>query len=306
MLENILELYFKLIATVSIGFLLGRWLPNTALNRLGKFLFWIGVPIGIVAFLRKADLSGAIWIAPAVAYGAMLLGAFFAWLGIKLQSYFTSTVPLPPTQGSLIISAMAGNTGFLGYPIALAVYGTQYFAWGLFYDLLGSLFVTWGFGSVIAARFGGSATNFWQISKVILINPALWSFGFGLLFRQVEIPFSVEFVLDKLGWSGVGLSLILIGMRLSKLTSWHNLPQAGISIAIKMLLIPLVFGITFRFLGLTGTSAKVILLQTAMPPAFSTLIIAEIFNLDSDLAVTTVAAGTLLLLLTLPMWLLVF
>ncbi|MGB3755063.1 MAG: AEC family transporter [Rivularia sp. (in: cyanobacteria)] len=306
MLENILELYFKLIATVLIGFLLGRWLPNTALNRLGKFLFWIGVPIGIVAFLRKADLSGAIWIAPAVAYAAMLLGAFFAIVGIKLQSYFTNTVLSPPTQGSLIISAMAGNTGFLGYPITLALYGTQYFAWGLFYDLLGSLFVTWGFGSIIAARFGGSATNFWQISKVILINPALWSFGFGLLFRQVEISPSAEFVLDKLGWSGVGLSLILIGMRLSKLTSWHNLPASGISVAIKMLLIPLVFGITFRFLGLTGTSAKVILLQTAMPPAFSTLIIAEIFNLDSDLAVTTVAAGTLLLLLTLPMWLLVF
>ena len=306
MLENILELYFKLIATVSIGFLLGRWLPNTALSRLGKFLFWIGVPIAIFAFLRKTDLSGAIWIAPAVAYAAMLLGAFFAIVGIKLQSYFTSTVLLPPTQGSLIISAMAGNTGFLGYPITLAVHGTQYFAWGLFYDLLGSLFVTWGFGAVIAARFGGSATNFWQISKVILINPALWSFGFGLLFRQVEIPPSAEFVFDKLGWSAVGLSLILMGMRLSKLNSWQNLPASGISIAIKMLLVPLILGIIFRLVGLTGTSAKVILLQTAMPPAFSTLIIAENFNLDSDLAVTTVAAGTIILLLTLPIWLLVF
>jgi predicted permease len=305
-LENILELYFGLIATVFIGFLLGRWLPNTAVNRLGKFLFWIGVPLGIVAFLRKADLSGAIWIAPAVAYAAMLLGAFFAIVGIKLQSYFTSTVPLPPTQGSLIISAMAGNTGFLGYPITLAVYGTQYFAWGLFYDLLGSLFVTWGFGAVIAARFGGSATNFWPLCKVILINPALWSFGFGLLFRQVEIPQLAESVLGKLGWMGVGLSLILMGMRLSKLNSWHNLPASGISIAIKMLLIPLIFGIAFRFLGFTGTSAKVILLQTAMPPAFSTLIIAEIFNLDSDLAVTTIAAGTLMLLVTLPIWLWLF
>ena len=228
------------------------------------------------------------------------------WLAIKLQSYFTNTVLSPPTQGSLIILAMAGNTGFLGYPITLAVYGTQYFAWGLFYDLLGSLFVTWGFGSAIAARFGGKATNFWPLCKVILINPALWSFGFGLLFRQVEIPPSAEFVLGNFGWSAVALSLILMGMRLSKLNSWHNLPQAGISIAIKMLLIPLIFGITFRFLGLTDTSAKVILLQTAMPPAFSTLITAEIFNLDSDLAVTTVAAGTMISLLTLPMWLLVF
>ena len=300
------QLYYRLIATVSIGFLLGRLLPNTALNRLGKFLFWIGVPIGIVAFLRKTDLSGAIWIAPAVAYAAMLLGAFFALVGIKCQSYFTHTVPSSPIQGSFILSAMVGNTGFLGYPIILAVHGTQYFAWALFYDLLGTLFGAWGLGAVIAARFGGSATNFWQSTKVILINPALWSFGFGLLFRQVEIPSNAEFVLEKLAWGGVALSLVLMGMRLSKLKSFQNLPQAAISITIKMLLVPLILGITLRFLGLTETPAKVILLQTAMPPAFSTLIIAENFNLDKDLAVTTVAAGTAMLLLTLPLWLWIF
>ncbi|MEO0686065.1 MAG: AEC family transporter, partial [Cyanobacteria bacterium J06649_11] len=196
----LLELYSKLFGTVLIGFFLGRKLPLDVPNRLGKFLFWIGVPIGIVAFLRKADLSGAIWIAPAVAYAAMLFGAFFAWVGIKWRSYFTDTVLSKPIQGSLILSAMIGNTGFLGYPITLAVHGTQYFAWALFYDLLGSLFGTWGLGALIAAGFGGRATNFWQSSKVILINPALWSFGFGLLFRQVQIPSSTEFILEKLAW----------------------------------------------------------------------------------------------------------
>ena len=303
---NLLELYLKLSGLVIIGCILGRKLPHSVPTGLGKFLFWIGVPIGIVTFLRKADLSGAIWIAPAVAYAAILLGAFFAWIGIKWQSSFTYTVPKSPTQGSFILSAMIVNTGFLGYPITLAVHGTQYFAWALFYDLLGSLFGAWGLGALIAARFGGKATNFWQSTKVILINPALWSFGFGLLFRQVKIPLSAEFILEKLAWGIVTLSLLLMGMRLSNLKSLQNLPQAAISIIIKMLLVPLILSVTFRFLGLTGTSAKVILLQTAMPPAFSTLIIAENFNLDKDLAVTTVAAGTAMLLLTLPMWLWLF
>ncbi|MEO1430526.1 MAG: AEC family transporter [Cyanobacteria bacterium J06633_8] len=303
---NLLELYFKLFGSVLIGFFLGGRLPSTVPTRLAWYLFWIGVPIGIVTFIRKADLSGAVWIAPAIAYAAMLLGAFFAVVVIKWQSYFTNTVLSSPTQGSLILSAMVGNTGFLGYPITLAVHGTQYFAWALFYDLLGSLFGAWGLGALIAGHFGGSATSLWQSSKVILINPALWSFGFGLLFRQVKIPPSAEFVLDKFAWSGVALSLILMGMRLSKLNSWHNLPQATISITIKMLLIPLILGSILHFLGLTGTPAKVILLQTAMPPAFATLIIAETFNLDSELAVTTVAAGTVILLLTLPMWLVLF
>ncbi len=286
--------------------MLGRMLPNTVPTRLGQFLFWIGVPIGIVAFLRQADLSLTVWIAPVVAYAAILLGAFFAWIGIKCQAYFTNTVPQLPTQGSFILSAMVGNTGFLGYPIVLAVYGTQYFAWAIFYDLVGSLFGTWGLGVALAGHFGGRATNLWQSTKVILINPALWSFGFGLLFRQVEIPQLAEFYLEKLAWSVIVLSLLLMGMRLSKINSWHNLPSGAIAIGIKMLLVPLILGISLKVLGLTSIPAKIILLQTAMPPAFSTLIIAETFNLDSDLTVTTIALGTVILLLTLPMWLVLF
>ncbi|WP_193199471.1 AEC family transporter [Nostoc sp. MG11] len=305
-MTNLLELYVKLVGLVLVGFILGRKLPNTVPNLLGQTLFWVGVPISIVAFLRQADLSAQIWIAPAIAYLAILLGAFLAWLGIKVQAYFTNTIPQQSTQGSLILAAMVGNTGYLGFPITLAIAGQEYFAWALFYDLLGSLFGAYALGVALASHFGSSVSNYWQIAKAILINPALWSFGLGLLFRQVKIPPVVEFCLEKLAWSTVALSLVLIGMRLSRLNSWHSLPQAGISLVIKMLLVPLILGSTLPFFGVTGSAAQVIVLQMAMPPAFATLVIAETFNLDCDFAVTALAGGGIVLLLTLPVWLWLF
>jgi malate permease and related proteins len=305
-LTNLLELYVKLVGLALIGFILGRKLPNTVPNRLGQTLFWVGVPISIVAFLRQADLSGQIWIAPAIAHLAILLGAFLAWLGIKGQAYFTNTIPQQSTQGSLILAAMVGNTGYLGFPITLAMVGKEYFAWALFYDLLGSLFGAYALGVALASHFGSSVRSYWQIARVILINPALWSFGLGLVFRQMEIPLVVEFFLEKLAWSTVALSLVLIGMRLSRLNSWNSLPQAGISLVIKMLLVPLILGSTLPLFGVTGSAAQVIVLQMAMPPAFATLVIAETFNLDRDLAVTALAAGGIVLLLTLPLWLWLF
>jgi len=305
-LTNLLELYVKLVGLVLVGFILGRKLPTTVPHYLGQILFWVGVPISIVAFLREADLSGQIWIAPAIAYLAILLGAFLAWLGIKGQAYFTNTIPQQSTQGSLILAAMVGNTGYLGFPIILAVVGREYFAWALFYDLLGSLFGAYALGVMLASYFGSSVTSFWQIARTILINPALWSFGFGLLFRQVTIPTVVEFCLEKLAWSTVALSLMLIGMRLSRLNSWHSLPQAGMSLVIKMLLVPLILGSTLPIFGVTGSAAQVVVLQMAMPPAFATLVIAETFNLDRDLAVTALAAGAIVLLITLPVWLWLF
>jgi hypothetical protein len=305
-LTNLLELYVKLGGLVLVGFILGRKLPVTVPTRLGQFLFWVGVPISIVSFLRQSSLSGQIWIAPAIAYLAILLGAFLAWLGIKGQAYFRNTVLQAPTQASLILAAMLGNTGYLGFPITLAMVGKEYFAWALFYDLLGSFPGTYALGVLLAASFGGSVQNHWQIIRAILINPALWSFGFGLLFRQVAIPTVAEFWLEKFAWSGVALSLVLIGMRLALIKSWSSLPQVGMSLGIKMLLVPLILGSILPLFGLTGSTAKVIVLQMAMPPAFGTLIIAETFNLDHDLAVTALAAGAILLLVTLPVWLWLF
>ncbi|MBD2416355.1 AEC family transporter [Anabaena cylindrica FACHB-243] len=303
---NLLELYVKLVGLVLVGVMLGRKLPAIFPNYLCQFLFWVGVPISIIAFLRQTDLSGQIWIAPAIAYLAILLGAFLAWLGIKGQAYLTKSIPQPSTQGSLILAAMVGNTGYLGFPITLAMVGKEYFAWALFYDLLGTLFGAYGLGVLLAARFGNTVQNHRQMAKAIFINPALWSFGFGLLFRQVTIPNVVEIGLDKLAWCAVASSLILIGMRLARLNSWHKLKPAGSSIVIKMLLVPLILGSTLPLFGVTGDAAQVIVLQMAMPPAFATLVIAETFNLDRDLAVTALAMGTMLLLVTLPVWLWLF
>ncbi|AFY49192.1 putative permease [Nostoc sp. PCC 7524] len=289
--------------------MLGRKLPTTVPTRLAQFLFWVGVPISIIAFLRQADLSGRIWIAPAIAYLAILLGALLAWLGIKAQTYFSRTIPQKPTQGSLLLAAMIGNTGYLGFPITLAMIGPEYFAWALFYDLLGSFPGAYGLGVALGAHFGDNGQNQRQITQVaqaIFINPAIWSFGFGLLLRQIAIPDGVAFTLDKLGWTTVALSLVLIGMRLAKLNTLVNLPQVGMSLVIKMLIVPLILGCTLPFLGLTGPAAKVIILQMAMPPAFASLVIAETFNLDRNLAVTTLAVGAMLLLLTLPIWLWLF
>lgn len=245
-------------------------------------------------------------MSPDIAYLAILLGAFLAWLAIKAQVYFRNPVPQQSTQASLILAAMLGNTGYLGFPITLAIVGKEYFAWALFYDLLGSFPGAYGLGVLLAARFGGGIYNDWQIARAILINPALWSFGFGLLFRQVTIPTAAEFCLEKFAWSSVALSLMLIGMRLALLKSWRSLPQAGMSLGIKMLLVPLILGSILPLFGLTGPIAKIIVLQMAMPPAFATLVIAETFNLDRDLAVTALATGAIVLLVTLPVWLWLF
>lgn len=307
-LESLLKLYLPLVSWVGLGLILGRILPPAIPLKLGKFLFWVGVPIGIMIFLRQADLSGAIWIAPLVAWIAVLLGAGLAWTWIKAQLWLQtySTLYRKPSQGSFLLSTMVGNTGYLGYPIVLALGGSKYFGWAVFYDTLGSTLAAYGVGVVLAAYFGAKTANRWQLVQALVQNPAFWSFWLGLAWHEIAFPESVEQGLRGVAWAVIALSLLLLGMRLSQLTSWQNVQQALACLSMKMLLIPLVIGCILRLLGMNGTPLLVLVLQAGMPPAFATLVISEAFDLDRELTVTTLAIGSGSILLTLPLWLWLF
>ncbi|MFM7885624.1 MAG: AEC family transporter, partial [Pseudanabaena sp.] len=166
-LENpLVLLYVRLIGWTLLGYVLGKLLPKVYTTYLGKALLFVGVPIGIVSFLRQADLSGWIVIAPTTAWVAIFVGAGLAWIWIDLgvsderfqalsrgitsrenrvevTSRKSATIQQEsawsgPTQGSFLLAMTLGNTAFMGYPVSLALVGPQYFAWSLFYDLIGS------------------------------------------------------------------------------------------------------------------------------------------------------------------------
>lgn len=315
-LQPLFQLYLQLGGGVVLGWVLGRLMPRWIPTFIGQFLFWIGVPISIITFLRGADLSGKIWIAPIAAWVAILLGALLAWFWMKggggqfaAKQGLTNDNPHAwnkPTQGSFLLASMVGNTGYLGFPVNLTLLGENYFGWALFYDLLGSLLGAYGLGVVLAARFGQGNKSQGQLVRSLVINPALWSMGIGLALRQVPLPGWLEQGMTGFAWSAIALSLILIGMRLSQLASWRKVRQAGVSLGIKMLLIPLVLGMALSPFGIIGKPQLAIVLQMAMPPAFATLVIAEVYELDRELTVTALAVGSTGLLLTLPIWLLLF
>ncbi|MEB3280321.1 MAG: AEC family transporter [Lyngbya sp.] len=306
---QLLQLYQWLIGGVLLGWILRLILPPFVPVWIGKFLFWVGVPIGIFVFLRQADLSGEIWLAPVVAWIAIVLGASLAWLWMSRKrrlSPVNDTSWSRPTQGSFILSSMVGNTGYIGFPVILSLVGTQYFGWAVFYDGLGSAIGAYGLGVLLAARFGLETQNPWALMIVMFKNPALWSLGFSLLSRDVSLPNQVEQILQFIAWGMIGLSLILMGMRLSQLSSWRYLKQASVSLSIKMLIVPLVMGTILSILGVEGSPLLIMVLLMATPPAFATLVLAEAFNLDRELTVTTLAVGSVALLVTLPLWLLIF
>ncbi|MEC4805747.1 MAG: AEC family transporter [Jaaginema sp. PMC 1079.18] len=302
---QLLELYLRLVSGIAGGWILGRCLPERFPSQLGQFLFWFGVPASIVAFLRQADLAGALWLAPVSAWVAIGLGGLLAgfWLYLHRTPGFSQ-----PFRGNFFLAAMFGNTGYFGFPIVLSLVGEKYLGWAIFYDLLGTVPGAYGLGVAIAAFFGErtAVTSSLSLGLTLIKNPTLWALGFGLWFRTVSLPHLVERGLDGFAWGIISLSLVLIGMRLSRLQSWSNWQSAAIALGIKMFLVPLILGLLLSLVGIQGSSRLAIVLQMAMPPAFATLVLAETYGGDRELAVTALALGASILLLLLPLWLLLF
>lgn len=323
-LENpLLKLYLNLIGWVAFGFILGRLLPRSYSTYLAKFLFYFGTPLSIVAFIRRANLSGAILIAPLTAWAAIIAGGGLAWIVInfgvgeeRLKTLNRSAQNSPehntawslPAQGSFLLAVMFGNTGFLGIPVSLSLLGPEHFAWALFYDLLGTGMAINLLGIAIASHCGKSHLHQGWLAplRAIFQNPALWALCLGFVWRSLPLSAQIEELLTTGAWAVISLSLMTIGMQLSKLNSLHNLKQVLACLGIKMLLVPLVFGTGLTLFGIAGAPRLVLVLQMAMPPAFGTTLLAEVFNLDRELAVTAIGMGCVSLLFTIPIWMRLF
>ncbi|MGK7892924.1 MAG: AEC family transporter [Xenococcus sp. (in: cyanobacteria)] len=311
--RQLLELYERLLPPILLGIVLGFYLPPKWIGKIGEFLFYIGIPITIASFLRKAYLSESVWIASLVAIIAVILGCFISFVWLKKNRKYvkkasSSRNKIKAVQGSFLIASMSGNTRYFGFPIVLVLMGRNNFGWAIFYDLMSSMIGAYGLGIIIASYCGKQIIdNYWSLLITFIKNPALWGICCGLLLRHITLDKTIETGLSNFGWMTITLSMVLIGMRLTKFNlSWRHLKLASISLTIKMLVVPLLIGIGLSLLNIDHSVRLMIVLLSAMPPAISTLIIAENYNLEKQLTVMTIVLGSIILPFTLLFWIAIF
>jgi predicted permease len=289
--------YLPLLIWGFAGFLLVKILPPRWPEYLGSFLFWVGIPLAILSFIRRAELSSSLWVAGFVAWGALLSGFVLA------SFWYRKVMPLSEkTTQTLILSAGIGNTGFVGFPILLALVDVKYFGWAVVYDLWGTALGGYGLGPVLSGSWQGQSMNGQKLAHSLLSNPVLLSFAFALLTIDVPLPATLETTLQIAGSAAIDGSLLLLGMRLGQVKRWGSLLEVFPALLIKMLLVPLTVWAILLLFRFSGPILTTLVLQSAMPPAFATLVIAENYDQDRLLAVTAIAAGMGFLAITLPLW----
>lgn len=112
------------------------------------------------------------------------------------------------------------------------------------------------------------------------------------------IPFPVDILLAI----SIGLYYFIVGINFQFQRGRFKIRENLLLAAIKFLLVPLFAVLLIRITGLTGTLARVILVESFMPAATYSVVTATLFDLDSELASVLFVGNTVLFLfLVLPL-----
>lgn len=319
MAELLLNAYTPLILWTGIGVLLFRFLPEMLPRLIGRTLYWVGIPVMIFSLARRADFTSDVGLAPAITIGAILLGFGGAWLslqGIRTLAAQRGSEELPllgkvifdrDRQGSFILSSVLGNTGFVGLAIVPNLIADANLSWAILYSVTQNIFGTYGLGVLLASYYGRQSGSYLGLQiRDVLTVPSLWAFTLGYLTRPLPFLPVVEVILQKSIWVVIPTALLLMGMRLSQLEGWRSLQAAILPTLLKTVILPGCIGLITTLAGLRGDPRLTLVLMSGMPTAFAGLILAEEYELNHDLIASSIALSSVVLLLTLPIWLAVF
>jgi malate permease and related proteins len=248
---------------------------------LVRYVLTISLPCLTLMTIGALDLRNAHFDIAVIAWGVMLAGAAVSWGVGKLAGFEGARLRV------FMLVTTFPNTGFLGYPFAFALFGATGLSYAVIYDQMGMfpIFVSLGF---FIAGGKESLHRAFRFPPLIALLAALALNGAGYTITGPTARF-----LATVGWTTLPLTIFIIGFRV-RLTALRDYKPVAWCLLVRMLILPAILLAILHFLGKNGMPYRVALMETAMPPALTTSILALQYRLDNDLAVACISVGTIL------------
>lgn len=261
------------------------------LNKVGLYVGFVPLIIYSLAHTRKETIlnSQIIIINLAILAGVVLL----TWLFTKLLRLKTELA------NTYILGIFFGNVAYLGLPFITSIYkeaaGLVSVHVAIYLVILLTLGVILMEGKAIMKK------GWYQVFIKSLKNPLLLAVitGLFLLFFEIKIPVMIDEALRILAQSSSPVVLVALGIFLAQKIKFDaDFGHALIISVLKLLVLPLVFVITWKFFGLAG-NFNVSILEAGMPVAITVFAFAEIYPLRKQVVANSIIISTVLSAITL-------
>jgi predicted permease len=274
-----------------VGFLLAKFLQVDS-RSLGRVIFYVFSPILVFNLLLKNTLPlDAIAGTMGFALAAYLVIGCLAWLTARAMRLTR------PLAMALLLTALFGNTGNYGLPLVSFAFGKDALAHASLYYVTSSLlFNTVG---VLVASLGHMdfKTALLGLFKIPTMYAALLAV---LLNRfQIALPLALERTTQLAADGAIPLMLVLLGLELARVQWGNSRTAIAASMTLRLLVAPLVGLLLAVPFGLQGAAWQAVIVETSMPTAVTTTVLASEYRLEPSLVTAVVFASTLFSPLTL-------
>ena len=284
-----------ILAAIAAGYAANRlgYLGGETDQKISKLLLNITMPAMIVASV----ITGEELPEMGVILSILVVGVIFYLMAFA----FVLLVPriLPGTAGERGVWRYAlafPNVGFIGYPVAVALFGDG----ALFYAAILALpfnLLSFSLGPLLLV---GAARFQWKQ----LFTPCIVASVLGLILALTRLrpPALVGEILDFVGDITVPLSLLVIGSLLAGMSAGQVLraPKLWLLTAIRLLVMPAVLCMILRALETDSLVLGVAVTQMAMPVAVNGTLLSMEYGGDTECMAQITFLTTTASILTIP------
>ncbi len=265
---------------------LGKWLKVSP-RPLSQATFYLFSPCLIFTLLTENHLSGGDMVhMMAFTIAIDLLLGSLAWLAGKALCLNR------PVLMAVLLTVLFNNSGNMGLPVISFAFGQDALAQATIFFIT-SLILTHTVGVVIAsmgtASIRKSILGLFKLPSVYAVTLALLVITFGW-----QLPLPLDRIVHLFSDAAIPCMMVLLGLQLQG-ADWkgYQAPLA-LSAGLRLLVSPLLALVLAPLFGLQGAAYQGGVLQSAMPSAVLTTVLATEFNALPSFVTATVLISTLL------------
>jgi hypothetical protein len=274
-----------IFVVASVGFLLARRL-HVDVKTLSRITFNALAPCLVFHLLVTSQVSTGEF-GRIVAFTVLLVAAIGSVARIVAIPFRLDR----PVLAAFLIVVMFSNAGNYGLSVVLFAFGRDVVARAAVYFVTSALLM-YTVGSVLASsgRIGVKAAL-----HGLLRVPALWGLVAAAvaIWTGVTLPTAIARPVDLLSAAAIPSMLLVLGMQFEK-GAWPERPGLVAAAAVLALVVsPLLGFLLARLLGLEGIARQAVIVESAMPSAVITTILALEFDVAPKFVTSVVVVTTL-------------
>lgn len=296
----LLNVVLPVFVIAGLGIFARLWL-DVDIESLSRIAFRIFIPALVFEALLNSTFSAAEFGSMALAVA--LLSAILFLIGLAAARILNLSAGL---RGALVITLVLANVGAYGLPVLSFARGEEVVVPGSIYIIVfNALLIT--LSSVYLATLAKSSAR--TVIGRVVKNPVIYAALLGVIARLtgIIVPETVIQIVALLGDAGTPVLLLVLGMQLieSVRGEWraHQIPALLVIVVVRLMLAPLLALLLADWLALPDLFRFAFVIDSAMPSAILTTVLAMEFEADASFVSLAVFTTTLLSLLTVTLWL---